>query len=486
MNNSYNNQHPSIKVIIEQGDAKKKEYRFNDSICIGRDEECDIQLKDGSVSKKHLELSLVKSEWWLSDANSRNGSYINDHKINNEILQNQSRISLGKDGPIINITIESGGKSKIYTHQQDQSVNEYIDHYFGERQNNESIGEHTMMVRQAYEVVKKKHSSKYIKYIIAISIVAVLIGIYAIYQQINTSKQIELAESIFYDMKSIELEISKLNETIIKSGDKELIERISQLKNTHQKMEKRYDEYIDNLDIYDMDEDEKIIVNMAHNFGECELNIPKGFIEEVRNYIDKWKSSNRLKTAIFRAKKNGYDKIIVKKMREQQLPQNFFYLALQESNFINNIIGPKTRYGIAKGIWQFIPKTAIKFGLKLGPLAKLRKYDPRDERFQFKKATTAAAKYLSYIYNTEAQASGLLVMASYNWGEHNVRDLILKLPGNPKDRNFWRLLKSYKKKIPKETYNYVFYIFSAAVICENPALFGFDFENPLSNVMNDI
>jgi soluble lytic murein transglycosylase-like protein len=225
---------------------------------------------------------------------------------------------------------------------------------------------------------------------------------------------------------------------------------------------------------------------MARNFGECELNIPESFIEEVKNYIEKWKSSERLKTAILRAQKNGYEKIVAEKMIAEQLPPHFFYLALQESNFIKDIVGPPTRYGYAKGIWQFIPKTAIKYGLRLGPLVKLNKYDARDDRFIFAKATEAAAKYLSDIYNTEAQASGLLVMASYNWGEHNVRDLILKMPGNPKDRNFWRLLALYKNKIPEETYNYVFYIFSAAVIGENPKLFGFDFENPLAAIFEEL
>ena len=103
-------------------------------------------------------------------------------------------------------------------------------------------------------------------------------------------------------------------------------------------------------------------------------------------------------------------------------------------------------------------------------------YDPYDERFQFQKATMAAARYIRDINNTEAQASGLLAMASYNWGENNIREIIKRMPENPRDRNFWRLLKI--AKIPKETYDYVFSIFSAAVICENPRLFGFDFDAP--------
>ncbi len=54
-------------------------------------------------------------------------------------------------------------------------------------------------------------------------------------------------------------------------------------------------------------------------------------------------------------------------LRQHMAPQ-FYYLALQESDFRDEIVGPETRYGFAKGIWQFIPQTAIKYGLSIGPL----------------------------------------------------------------------------------------------------------------------
>ena len=54
------------------------------------------------------------------------------------------------------------------------------------------------------------------------------------------------------------------------------------------------------------------------------------------------------------------------------------------------------------------------------------------------------------------------------------------MPNNPRERNFWELLK--KHDIPTETYDYVLYIFSAIVIGEDPVLFGFDFDNPLQDV----
>jgi hypothetical protein len=119
---------------------------------------------------------------------------------------------------------------------------------------------------------------------------------------------------------------------------------------------------------------------------------------------------------------------------------------------------------------------------EVGPLVELPRYDPRDQRHEAELSTRAAAKYIRDIYNTEAQASGLLVIASYNWGENNVRALVRSLPENPRERNFWKLLEQYGDRIPKETYNYVFYLVSAAVIGEDPELFGFHFENPFKGI----
>ena len=127
----------------------------------------------------------------------------------------------------------------------------------------------------------------------------------------------------------------------------------------------------------------------------------------------------------------------------------------------------------------------LKYGLKVGPKVAEKIYDSKDERFDFNRATIAASRYIKNIYDTQAQASSLLVMASYNWGEHNVRDLIAKLPGNPRERNFWQLFEKYGDKIPRQTRDYVFNIFSASVISEDPQLFGFKFRNPLHNTSSN-
>ncbi|MEJ7609199.1 MAG: lytic transglycosylase domain-containing protein [Bryobacteraceae bacterium] len=235
-------------------------------------------------------------------------------------------------------------------------------------------------------------------------------------------------------------------------------------------MEKSYDRFLTSLRVYDpkMTEEQRLILRMARLFGECELAVPSGFLAEVQNYIRKWQSSPRLKNAVQTAQSKGYTRRIADELLAQNLPPQFFYLALQESNFDAYISGPPTRMGIAKGMWQFIPETGAKYGLTIGPFSDSRRPDTADDRHNWEKATNAAARYLKDIYSTDAQASGLLVMASYNWGEDRVIRQIRSMPANPRERNFWRLLIDHRDKLPNETYDYVFYIFSAAVIGENP------------------
>ena len=156
-------------------------------------------------------------------------------------------------------------------------------------------------------------------------------------------------------------------------------------------------------------------------------------------------------------------------------PPHFFYLALQESDFNSLASGPSTSRGIAKGTWQFIPDMGARYGLKIGPLAGQQVPEPDDDRLQWDRATGAAAHYIRDLYSADAQASGLLVMASYNWGEDPVFERVRSLGPNPKERKFWKLRERY----PLETYDYVFYIVAAAVIGENPRTFGFPFDNPL-------
>jgi membrane-bound lytic murein transglycosylase D len=481
---------PPISITVERGRAASIHFTFSEPFRIGRDKASQLQLPDGTVSRFHAEVYFAKDRWWIRDLQSANGTYIDNVKIECQPLESETRIEFGRNGPLLSFSIQEIAKAPeakpdlTATTTDVHTMNHYVEHYFS-KSDEEDIGLHTFMIRRAFQQMQRNQKWKYSKIIAVAVILLIILGVYAFQQYRQTEKTKKLAESIFYTMKSLELRLASLETMIEATGDARAMEQLKKYRAEHQEMEKSYDRFIEELDVYSkgMSDEDRIIFRIARTFGECEVNIPRGFVREVKNYIGKWQSSGRLARAVDLAVRNRYNIKISKILREHNLPPQFFYLAVQESNLDTNACGPETRYGIAKGMWQFIPPTGAQYGLHVGPLAHLRTPDPRDERQHFEKATVAAAGYLRDLYKTEAQASGLLVMASYNWGQGNVRELIKQMPENPRERNFWQLLQKFKPRIPKETYDYVFYIVSAAVIGENPRLFGFDMENPLSGTM---
>jgi membrane-bound lytic murein transglycosylase D len=469
---------PNLVIWIKKGTARERERRFTSSFSIGRHSDCEFQVNDTRVSRVHVKILFDSGRWWVKDQGSANGTYLNNKRIQEAPLLNEMELELGKGGPIVCLSVEKPPvvNEKPTSLREFNTETQIIQHFFNKSQKTRA-GEQTMMFRRAFNRVQKKKSRKYLVTIGVAFVLLISAGSFILYQKNKISKLKSTAEDIFYSMKSLELEISKMKETAILSANAGQIATLEVKRDKFRVMEKQYDNFVKELGIYaGLSDQEKTILKIARVFGECELTMPKDFVKEVKNYINKCKSTERIKQSLNIAQAKGYEEPISKALKQYSLPPHYFYLAMQESSFNERAIGKKTRFGFAKGIWQFIPETATRYGLQVGPLKDQPVYDPFDERFNFRKATVAAAKYLKDINNTDAQASGLLVMASYNWGETRVIDIIRKMPENPKERNFWCLLK--KKNIPQETYDYVFYIFSFAVICENPRLFGFDFDTP--------
>jgi len=486
---------------------------FARSFTIGRSEENDLSIVDAEVSRNHVEIIKDPSAgWMIRDLDSTNGTFIDDKQISYESLPIPCVLRLGKSDTFVYVESPGGQsalsanvspkssddvtqivtqdeKTKIRTPSpsgsdlpsREEVIRRYLSDDGGE------AGEYTQIVRQVIREDSKKKTGKY-KWVLGV-VALLLVGAIAMvtYQQNQLSTARDLAINIFYDMKTLEVDLVKTELQLKKSNDNALLAAVDKKRVKLKRMRERYSQYIDELGILDVsslskNRDDWLILKVARDFGECDIDLPPGFVDEVKKYIRYWQHSPRMRNAMNRLYDNGYETVALDALKKEGLPLQFLYLSMQESNFNVKAIGPRTRWGIAKGAWQFIPATAKEFGLKIGPLSGTRVYDPDDERHDFGKAAAAAARYLKEIYSTEAQASGLLVMAGYNWGHNRVKRLIRKMPDNPRERNFWKLIQTYK--IPDETYNYVFYIFSAAVIAEDPKFFGFEFKSPTAGIPN--
>jgi membrane-bound lytic murein transglycosylase D len=372
-----------------------------------------------------------------------------------------------------------------------KDLEQYVKRYFQAPVGGEVVGQHTQFIRTAFAEIQTKqkevHSRQRRTLLIAIGVLA-LVGIviagYAYRLQVQARHQREIARNLFYAMKSVDVEIAEAERQALNSGDKQAgMAAVNKYEARRKVIQTNYDQFLATLKIYDpkTTEQHRLILRVARIFGEGELDMPADFESEVVRYIKYWQSTGRYARDIRLAQDQGLTRTIPEALLNHGLPVQFFYLAMQESDFDPYRSGPITRKGYAKGMWQFIPETGVKYGLHLGPLVDLPRPDPADERDHAEKATDAATRYIQMLYSTDAQASGMLVMACYNWGEDQVLPLVRSMPLNPSQRNFWRLLAEHRSQIPKETYDYVFYIVSAAVIGENPRLFGFDFDNPLDN-----
>jgi membrane-bound lytic murein transglycosylase D len=127
---------------------------------------------------------------------------------------------------------------------------------------------------------------------------------------------------------------------------------------------------------------------------------------------------------------------IVRALKEAGLPETLSWLPLIESGFKVNALS-RSR---ALGLWQFIPSTGYKFGLKRDKFI--------DERMDPDKSTRAAIDYLKELHGLFGDWS--TVLAAYNCGEGRVLRVIRSQNLNYLD-NFWDLYE----RLPRETARYV-------------------------------
>jgi membrane-bound lytic murein transglycosylase D len=462
---------PVIQVTLEQEGIPQVSFQMHERFTIGTDPSCEVRPVDPDVSAVHAEVYPEGERWFIRDLESTGGTFVGQERITVRELTNTTQVLFGSGGVVL--TFEVGKPTRRTLTARSRKMFRAMGYV--------PVGAYKRALSIMRGLITRSQKRRYLKYLVVLGALFVSAAIYAYIKHTEVLKQAAAAQDVFYQMKDLELLIGRLNRRLQDQADSSLRAEAATTWSKLQDLNASYDKYVSKLGIYseEMDASDKTVYRVARIFGECEIAMPKDFVREVKRYIAEWKKSARLVKAIRRAKTRGYIEGIADALLSENLPPQFFFLALQESELDSSAIGPRTRFGIAKGMWQFIPATAIQYGLRTGPLVDLPRVDPRDDRHKVVRANIAAAKYLRDIYNGEAQASGLLVIASYNWGHNVVRGLVRAMPENPRDRNFWRFLSTYKNKIPTETYNYVFMIFSAAVICENPTLFGFGFEKPL-------
>jgi hypothetical protein len=64
-------------------------------VLIGRSRECDVQLSDSNVSRRHAELRQEGATYWIVDLDSTNGIEVNGRRLRRAKLEDGDRVTLG-------------------------------------------------------------------------------------------------------------------------------------------------------------------------------------------------------------------------------------------------------------------------------------------------------------------------------------------------------------------------------------------------------
>jgi len=147
---------------------------------------------------------------------------------------------------------------------------------------------------------------------------------------------------------------------------------------------------------------------------------------------------------------------IVTQLEERNMPLELTLLPIVESAF-EPFGYSRAR---ASGLWQFIPGTGKRFGLKQNWW-----YDGRRDIVE---STRAALDYLQFLH-VEFNGDWLLAVAAYNSGEVNVHRAIKRNLSLNKPTDFWHL------KLPRETRAYVPKLLAMSRLVRDPQALGIEF-----------
>ena len=192
-----------------------------------------------------------------------------------------------------------------------------------------------------------------------------------------------------------------------------------------------------------------IVVNGTHKAIPVTLN--KHVLAEIKRFTGREKKFFQQSL-----KRSGrYRPMIVRELKKAGLPEELSWLPLIESGYKVRALS-KAR---ALGLWQFIPSTGYKFGMKRDVYI--------DERLDPVKSTFAAISYLTELHGIFGDWA--TVLAAYNCGEGRVLRTIRKQNVNYLD-NFWDLYG----RLPRETARYVPRFLAVLHIIGNPEKYKID------------
>lgn len=467
--------------IIRGIDLGKRYTLSEGVVTIGRSEDNLIKLNENEllVSNHHAILYIYPDNFYIQDINSRNGTYLNAKRISlNEITLNDV-IGFGEKGPLMKLLCTT---DDITRNDPDQQIEISC---LNDRSSLESVSVYTTEIEHKIlnnsintdELSNLMHQSTLLEKILLKGNLSEtqsnpLFSTYGAHLK-NRYRMIILTCSIillsfsaivyltirFFRIKSTQGTISELQK-VKKTNDSLKIEP------NHSNQLDLFRSLFNASDYPPIYKDtiEFFLYEILYGLGYTDYQIPPQMTEAVKRHLATYSQTRRSMTGRLLKRKELYFPMIQKIFAEKNIPSQLAYISMLESGF-----NPKAlSHAGARGLWQFMPHTAQKYGLKIDTFS--------DERIDPQKATYAAAEYLKDLIGIfGANSSIMLVMAAYNAGEKRIMDALRKIDDPIRNRDFWYIYQM--GYLSEETNEYIPMILALMIIDNNREYFGFSNRN---------
>ncbi len=86
----------SFLEVIKGNDEGKIFYIDQNEAVIGRHEDCDFEVRDAEISRKHLRIFCEDRRWFVQDLGSTNGTFVNKLRVDRYMVHPGDKIKAGQ------------------------------------------------------------------------------------------------------------------------------------------------------------------------------------------------------------------------------------------------------------------------------------------------------------------------------------------------------------------------------------------------------
>lgn len=82
--------------VATAGDSRGKVHRLDgDRLTVGASDDCDVAINGNHVSDRHASVRFRDGEFWVTDLDSTNGTYVNGQRVGQQQLADGDRVRFG-------------------------------------------------------------------------------------------------------------------------------------------------------------------------------------------------------------------------------------------------------------------------------------------------------------------------------------------------------------------------------------------------------